>query len=250
MPDELDADHFDQWYADMEHARYKDQVEQRHLGLPPELLSTSLLTWEGIAEVTHALRLSSGDVLLDLACGRGGYGMEVANRTAAVLIGVDFSEVAVRQAREQAARRGREADFRVGHLTATGLADDAVDAVMCIDAIQFADPPAAAYRELRRVLRPGGRAVLTCWQAVDPGDESLPRRLRRTDLRAGLEAAGFSDVQVIERPEWLERELAMWAEAAVLDPGDDPALQSLHDEAVDVLGRAGSSRRYLASAVA
>ena len=84
----------------------KDEIEQRHLGLPPRLLSTSLLSWEGIAEVTAALRLSPGDTLLDLACGRGGYGLEIAARTGARLVGIDFSAEAVRQAREQAGRAG------------------------------------------------------------------------------------------------------------------------------------------------
>ncbi len=74
MTDEPSADKFDRWYAEMEHAPLKDEIEQRHLGLPSYLCSTSLLTWEGIAEVTEALRLSPNDVLLDVACGRGGYG--------------------------------------------------------------------------------------------------------------------------------------------------------------------------------
>ncbi len=64
----------------------KDDIEQRHLGLPPHLLSTSLLPWDGIADVTAALQLSPGETLLDLACGRGGYGMEIAARIGAELL--------------------------------------------------------------------------------------------------------------------------------------------------------------------
>lgn len=250
VTDERSAEGFDRWYADMEDAPLKDELVQRHLGLPPALLSTSLLTWEGIGEVTEALRLSQGDVLVDLACGRGGYGMEVAQRTGASLVGVDFSAVAIRQAAEQAVRLGRDAEFRVGDLSATGLEDASVDAVMCIDAIQFAQPPDAAYRELRRILRPGGRAVLTAWQARDPNDESLPERIRQMDLYGGLTAAGFRDIAVTERPEWLERENAMWAQAAALDPGESPALRSLHDEAVRVLASGNASQRVIASATA
>lgn len=44
------AAYFDRWYTDMAGAWLKDEIQQRHLGLPPELLSTSLLTWDGIAE--------------------------------------------------------------------------------------------------------------------------------------------------------------------------------------------------------
>lgn len=90
MADAPDAGFFNKWYSDMEYAPRKDEIEQRHLGLPPYLLSTSLLPWEGIAEVTEALRLSMTDVLLDLACGRGGYGLEVAARTGASLVGWTF----------------------------------------------------------------------------------------------------------------------------------------------------------------
>lgn len=153
-------------------------------------------------------------------------------------------------AAEQAKALGREADFRIGSMTATGLADESIDAVMCIDAIQFAESPDEAYGELHRVLRPHGRAVLTCWQAAVPNGESVPEWIRGVDLRGGLAAAGFIDIVVVERPEWLERELAMWREAVELDPGDDAALRALRDEGVEVLSDADSSRRVMASATA
>jgi SAM-dependent methyltransferase len=185
------ATYFDGWYADMVGSPVKDDIQQRHLGLPPQLLSTSLLGWEGIAEVVEALRLAPGDTLLDLACGRGGYGLEIAARTGARLVGVDFSAEAVRQASEHARRLARVADFRVGDLAATGLGAGSVDAVLCVDAIQFADDREAAYRELARVLAPGGRVVLTCWEPFDRQDERVPVRLRAVDVEAGLTAAGF-----------------------------------------------------------
>ena len=98
-----------------------DEIQQRHLGLPAHLLSTSLLGWDGIAEAAAGLCLFPGGTLVDLACGRGGYGLEIAARTGARLMGVDFSAEAVRQAREQARRLGATADFRIGDLAATGL---------------------------------------------------------------------------------------------------------------------------------
>jgi hypothetical protein len=65
------AEYFDGWYADMVGSPAKDEIVQRHLGLPPHLLSTSLLGWEGMAEIVEALRLSAGRRFQDLACGRG-----------------------------------------------------------------------------------------------------------------------------------------------------------------------------------
>ena len=246
----LTATYFDGWYADMAGSPIKDEIQQRHLGLPADLLSTSLLSWEGIAEVIAELRLSHGDTLLDLACGRGGYGLEIAARAGARLVGVDFSAEAVRQASEQARRLGRTADFRTGDLAATGLGDGSVNAVVCVDAIQFAEEPSAAYAELRRVLAPFGRAVLTCWEPVIPDDERLSDRLRRVDLRAGLTAAGFEDVETQDRPDWRAAERAMWEGAAALDPGEDPALQSFHDEGVSSLATFSLIRRVLATASA
>lgn len=247
---DVTAEGFDQWYADMVGSPVKDEIQRRHLGLPPDLLSTSLLSWEGIAEVAAALQLKRGDTLLDLACGRGGYGLEIAARTGARLVGVDFSMEAVRQAREGARRLARTAEFLVGVLTATGLDAGSIDAVLCVDAIQFADPPVPAYRELARVLKPGGRVVLTCWEPAQPGDPRLVERLRDIDLAAGLTEAGFAHVDVRERPDWRAAERSMWREAAALDPGEDPALRSFHGEGVRTLGTWDLLRRVMATALA
>ena len=232
------AGEFDGWYADMTTSPVKDEIQQRHLGLPPHLLSTSLLGWAGIADAVAALRLS--------AAGQ----VDQGARTGARLIGVDFSAEAVRQAREQARRLGATADFRVGDLAATGLADGSATAVLCVDAIQFAPQPAAAYREIRRILAPGGRVVLTNWEPRNPGDERLPVRLRHVDLRAGLTGAGFEDIEVRERPGWRDQERAMWEEAAALDPGDDPALCAFHEEGVQSPPVLELTRRVMGSATA
>jgi SAM-dependent methyltransferase len=244
------AEYFDGWYADMAGSPAMDEIQQRHLGLPPRLLSTSLLGWDGIAEATGSLRLPPGGVLVDLACGRGGYGLEIAARTGARLTGVDFSAEAVRQAREHARRLGAAADFRVGDLSSTGLEAGSADAVLCVDAIQFAPQPDVACREIRQVLTSAGRVVLTCWEPASFGDERLPGRLRRVDLRAGLTAAGFEEVEVRDRPGWRARERAMWEEAAALDPGGDPALRSFHDEGIRALDIFGLLRRVIATATA
>jgi SAM-dependent methyltransferase len=140
------------------------------------------------------------------------------------------------------------ADFRVGELTATGLPDASVEAVLCTDAIQFPDEPAAAYDEIRRVLKPGGRVVLTSWEPLDRNDERISPRVRRANLGAGLRQAGFTDVEVRDRPSWLARERALWEESVTLAPGDDPALLSFQAEGVKSLQWSGLLRRVLAVA--
>lgn len=248
-PRPLSAQYFDEWYSNMAGRAPRDDIQQRHLGLPPRLLSTSLLPWDGIDEVVGELRLGPGQRLLDLACGRGGYGLEIAARTRARLIGIDFSGEAISQAIVLARQTGADAEFKVGGLAETGLPSGSVAAVVCVDAIQF-QAGAASFEEMRRVLVPGGRAALTTWEALDREDERVPELFRAVDTESALKAAGFAEVAVRERPKWRAAERCMWEEAAALDPRDDPDLQSLHDEGVRVLSMFDLVRRVLASATA
>jgi SAM-dependent methyltransferase len=247
-PKPLSAEYFDSWYANQAATSAVAEVMNRHSGFPPGTRA-GVVPAEAVPELAEELRLRPGSTLLDLACGRGAYGLLVAKQARTLLIGVDFSAQALTEAREQATRMGvSSASFRVGELTATGLPDASVEGVLCTDAIQFPDEPAVAYEEIRRVLRPGGRVALTCWQPFDRTDERLSPRLRRADLAGGLRQAGFTDVEVRDRPSWLAREHALWEEAATLDPGDDPALRSLREEAVRSLQWAALLRRVLAVA--
>ena len=247
-PEPLSAEYFDGWYANQAGMPTVAEIMNRHMGFPPGTRAGTVPA-ESIPELAAELRLGPGGTLLDLACGRGAYGLLIAKKARTSLIGVDFSAQALTEAREQAARLGvSNASFRVGELTATGLPAASAEAVLCTDAIQFPDEPASAYDEIRRVLKPGGRAVLTCWEPVDRDDERLSPRVRRADLGAGLHQAGFTDVEVRDRPSWLAREHALWEEAVTLDPGDDPALRSLHAEGVKSLEWTGLLRRVLAVA--
>ena len=247
-PKPRSAEYFDGWYSNQAATTAVAEIMNRHMGFPPDTRA-GVVTAEAIPELTEELRLKPGNTLVDLACGRGAYGLLIAKETRTSLIGVDFSAQALAEAREQAARMGVSiASFRLGELTATGLPDASAEAVLCTDAIQFPEQPSVAYDELRRVLKPGGRVALTCWEPIDRADERLTVRIRQADLAGGLRQAGFADIEIRDRPSWLAREYMLWEEAATLDPGDDPALRSLHDEAVKSLQWAGLLRRVLAVA--
>jgi len=244
---EPDADYFSSWYADMGQVPDKDRLWTRLLGLPPHVLSTSALTGPALDEVAGILRLDPGDVLLDLACGRAGYGLELAARSGARLIGLDFAEPAIVQARANADRLGLDdrADLRVGDMTATGLPPASVSAVLCVDAAQFPPDFGATFVEAHRVLRPGGVAVFTGWEARDPQDPAASDRIRRVDLATGLRSAGFTEVDVTSREDWLEAEQAAWRAIVALPASDDPAMQSLQAEGRRSIERADVHRRVL-----
>ncbi|SDT52992.1 class I SAM-dependent methyltransferase [Actinoplanes derwentensis] len=246
----LDAAYFDAWYADMAGSPARDAVITGALGLPPELRDAGTLTWQGIAEVAAELQLPEGGLLLDMACGRGGYGIEIARRAGARLVGVDISAVALSVAEATGGERlpGR-AVFQTGTLTASGLAGGSVDGLMCLDAVQFAEPPLAAMAEFRRLLVPGGRLALTCWEATEPDDAQVPARIRAVDLRRDLVAAGFAEVEVWEKPQWRAAERALW-EAAMVADGSDPAVRAMQVEGRRSLDTFGSLRRVFATATA
>jgi ubiquinone/menaquinone biosynthesis C-methylase UbiE len=135
---------------------------------PAEADASSSCTWDTLAATVAALRLPPGSLLADLGCGTGGVGLWLARALSARLVGIDISPVAVDLARTRtpAFLPAHRAQFRTGTLTATGLPDAAADGVVCIDVLSFAEAETpggrtAALAEIRRILRPGGRAVLT-----------------------------------------------------------------------------------------
>lgn len=243
-----DAPGFNAWHADVAKSPACGRIVQQALGLPLEVVSNSLLTWAGIAEVAAALRLAPGQILVDLACGRGGYGREIARRTDARLVGLDFSAVAITIA-ARSAQRDHER-FCVADFTTLGLRDHSAHAVMCIDAVQFSDPPLMALRECLRILVGGGRLAVTAWEPIGPTDERLPERTRRMDLARDLAEAGFEQIEVTGKPDWHAAERTLWEAAVQADANGDPGLVSLQQEGTRVLAAFDAKRRVFATAAA
>jgi ubiquinone/menaquinone biosynthesis C-methylase UbiE len=173
--------------------------------------------------------------------------MWLAQQTEATLIGVDSSPVAVEQATARRAEFGLEerASFVVGEfggLEAAGFAENSVDGIVCVDGLQFAPDLPGALADLRRVLRPGGRLVATCWEGGPP----LP-----ADLAGPLRTAGFTAVEVSEHPDWQVRQAAVFEAALAFDAEAaeaDAGLRNLRTEAELALPLLPTSRRVLVSA--
>jgi ubiquinone/menaquinone biosynthesis C-methylase UbiE len=248
----MTAEYFDQWFADMRNSDARDDPYATYLGVPPEVGASNVLPFDGLREVCELLRLATDSELVDLACGRGGPGLWIARETGATLIGIDFSAEAVEQAsqRRQIFGMNDRASYAVGSLDDTGLSAGAADAVVCIDAIQFSSDGLATAQEVRRILRPAGRLVLTTWEAVNRDDEAVSERLRAVDIDGWLRGAGFQAITVVERPEWHAAALRMWQAAVAHGPSDDPALQSVFEEGQRSVEHHDKLRRILATATA
>jgi SAM-dependent methyltransferase len=140
----------------------------------------SLVSKSELDRFAREVHVGPGATLLDVGCGRGGAGLWVAAATGAHLVGVDIAEAALVDARRRAAAMGASARFVRGEFEATGLEDASVDAIMSIDAMLFTPEKAAAFRELRRVARPGSRLVMTSWTTT-ASPSAARRRYRTTD---------------------------------------------------------------------
>lgn len=185
------------------------RVNAYHGDFPEEFAHIGFLTLAEARRLRELLRIRPGEMLADLACGAGGPGLWMARETGALLTGVDPSAAGLATARDRAAAAGLagRAMFQHGTFAHTNLADAAAGAVMSIDAFQYAPGKAAALAELARIMRPGARAAIVCFE-VDPAKVAgLPvlGTDPAADYRPLLTAAGLTVEAYEETPGWQER---------------------------------------------
>lgn len=126
--------------------------------------------WDGIRQAQHGDDLRTRALLelvpseltvLDVGTGTGFMLLGVAPRVRA-FIGVDASEAMLARARENLAAAGHPgADLRLGSMEDLPVEEASVDVVLGNMVLHHAEAPGRALAEFVRVLRPGGRVVLT-----------------------------------------------------------------------------------------
>lgn len=153
-----------------------------------------------------------GEVVVDLGSGRGGDVIRAAGRVgpSGLAIGVDASDEMLAAARAAVPPFLRNACFVKGDLAALGLPDGSADVVVSNCTINHAPDKGAVFREIHRILKPGGRFVVSDVVA----QEELPASVREdpaawaacyggaipeADYLAAIGAAGLRGVEVIER---------------------------------------------------
>ena len=113
----------------------------------------------------------TGDVL-ELACGPGGAGIAAAERVGPegeVVLSDVAPEMTAIAAQRAEARGLTNVRTRVLDLEDVDEPDASYDVALCREGLMLVPDPARAAREIRRVLRPGGRAALAVW---GPRDEN------------------------------------------------------------------------------
>jgi len=109
---------------------------------------------------------ASGERVLDVACGTGLVAFDAARAVgpAGAVVGVDLSGQMVEAARLRASKKALS-NVRFARMDAESLAlpDASFDLALCALGLMYVPDPERAVREMRRVLRPGGRMVLAVW---------------------------------------------------------------------------------------
>src|SRR5215211_3952546 len=117
-------------------------------------------------QTVERLRLAPGQRVLDVCCGSGASAIpaaETVGPTGAV-VGVDLAENLLSLARSKAKERGlTNIEFRSGDMTQLPFEKGSFDVVVCVFGIFFVPDMEAALRELKRVLRTGGKVAITTW---------------------------------------------------------------------------------------
>lgn len=169
--------------AAADHRQGHQSGHDRFAGLSGLIVGLTMVVGRGAVSrlIADQVGVTAADQVLDVGCGPGSAAREAARRGAAVT-GVDPAPLMLRLSRLfSRGPSGRRIAFELGTAERLPVADGAVTVAWAISsAHHWADVP-AGFRELYRVLRPGGRLVIA-------------ERLTRPGAR-GLRAHGLTEEQ-------------------------------------------------------
>ena len=155
-----------------------DAVEQLFDAVAPrydrlnDLLSLGLhRQWK--RQLVRALRPRAGESWLDLCCGTGDLALEIARcvRPNGAVTGLDAAAAPLARAQERQQRQPwLPVRFVQGDALDTGLPAACADGAVMAYGLRNLQNPAAGLKELRRLLKPGGRAGILDFNRLDPDD--------------------------------------------------------------------------------
>lgn len=163
----------------------------------------------GCSNPIHLAELREGEAVLDLGCGGGLDAFLAANIVGAngTVIGLDMTPEMVETARENGLKGGyRNVEFRLGEIEHIPIDDNSVDVVISNCVMNHCQDKVKAFREVFRVLRPGGRICIAdlvvagkfCEEAYR--DELwgawLASALSKEEYLAAIGHSGFREIMV------------------------------------------------------
>src|ERR1043166_3132475 len=183
--------------------------------------------------------------VLEVGCGVGTDGLQFA-RAGADYTGVDLTEAAVGLARNNFASAGTPGEFRMSDAENLDFADESFDGVYSHGVLHHTPDIEAAVREIHRVLKPGGRAIVMLYHRGSYNYRVGIRVLRRAGAGLLKSATGTPIVHSLTgEPVDSLREHAQIAKTNGSTPADDFLSQST-DGAGNPLARVYSRSEALA----
>jgi len=146
--------------ADASFAKYQERGAYHWREIGPHLLGHNAFTAERYRLVADRANLLHGQRVLDYGCGDGAL-LSVLSRHAprsVTLHGYDPNALAIRYA--EAALRARGVSTTLHESTAS-IAPESFDSVVCTEVIEHASVPSDLLGDIARLLKPGGRLVMT-----------------------------------------------------------------------------------------
>lgn len=175
-----------------------------------ELPDAAVLASLGCGNPIAVAELHEGERVLDLGSGGGIDVLLSAKRVGPTgrAIGLDMTDEMLALAQRNAAEAGAtNVEFLKGHIEAIPLPADSVDVVISNCVINLAADKPAVFREIARVLKPGGRMgvtdivaddALTASERAERGSYAgcIAGALSFAEFRAGLEGVGLTEVSI------------------------------------------------------
>ncbi len=166
----------------------------------------------GCGAPIDSLELQPGETVLDLGSGGGLDATRAAGRVGSTgsVIGVDMTPEMLHRARDNASRAGLDhVEFREGRLEQLPVADASVDAVTSNCVVNLVPDKKKVFEEIARVLKPGGRLVISDIVLDGPLPDAITRSvlahvgcvagaLPKDDYFSHVRQAGLEHVEIID----------------------------------------------------
>jgi arsenite methyltransferase len=166
--------------------------------------------------------LKKGETVLDLGSGGGIDVFIAANRVGEEgwIIGVDMTPEMIRKAKSNARKGGyRNVEFRLGEIESLPLENESVDVIISNCVINLSPDKRQVFAEAHRVLRPGGRMVVSdiVTDRKLPDDirksfaawaECIGGALTKREYLSAIKTAGFSRMRILDEKVFLEEGMA------------------------------------------
>jgi len=139
---------------------------------------------------------AQGEHVVDVACGTG-VGARIAapaiGRSGKV-VGLDVDAGMLAAAQEQLRNFDVSTEWHCGSALEMPFADSSFDLCLCLQGLQFFPDRTKGLAEMRRVLKPSGRVVVSVWSSIDrnPGNAAVYRAMEKQGIDTSSPRRGFS----------------------------------------------------------